>query len=342
MDRIENNFPDKQKKDSSLTIQQEALLRGMMQKNGKAVTEYAIDKHGNRAYSEAPSAEQIRNFLEQFKGDPKEFLAYARENLFSIMKDAKLPVEKKKERVRRYIDAYFDLMIRIDRKTFPPSGQVCQGVPKYVTDGLSDMGSDPKTDPQGRGREKIRVDKKKIFEQSKEMFYQIFSQDMTGVDSDRLKDYIVKYVSYFVFAKMPYDRVNADPFRGADRSIRLHESADKQLAVCRHHALYAQVLLQAFGLTSRLLKCDVDFGKGYSAHVANLVRINHKWYLLDVTNADVGKNGQGETFMRELPERDIDVKRQAHEWELRRNNGEIWKYRSRDNMFYRIMDNRKS
>jgi hypothetical protein len=46
--------------------------------------------------------------------------------------------------------------------------------------------------------------------------------------------------------------------------------------------------------------------------------------------------------MRELPERDIDVKRQAHEWELRRNNGEIWKYRSRDNMFYRIMDNRKS
>ena len=49
---------------------------------------------------------------------------------------------------------------------FPPNpGQVKKGVPDYIPDGLSDMGSDDEVNPAARSREKIRIDKQKIFEQ---------------------------------------------------------------------------------------------------------------------------------------------------------------------------------
>jgi hypothetical protein len=258
------------------------------------------------------------------------------------MRDKNLSKERREARVKRYTDAYLDLVVRLDKKAFPAREEINRGVPEYIPDGLSDMGSDPEADPTNRrGREKIRIDKQKIFEQSRDLFHKIFSTDIGRMDNEAAKQWIVQYISYFVANKMPYDK-KQNPFPSAERSIRLNESFEQRLAVCRHHALYAQVLLQTFGITSRLLKCDVDFGEGSrGAHAANLVRINSRWHLLDITNPDKGKSGEGETFLRPIPENNVDPNSKDYEWKFRRNDGKEWRYRSRNNMFYRIMDNRK-
>jgi hypothetical protein len=328
---------------SDLSLQQETLLRGMFIKKRNAVLDYSVDSQGNRVQShDALSREEKLDLIQKFRNNPKECLGYARENIFSIMEDKNLSQERKEARVKRYTDAYLDLIVRLDRKAFPAREEIIRGVPEYIPDGLSDMGSDPETDPADRkGREKIRIDKQKIFEQSRDLFYKIFSTDIGRMDNEAAKRWIVQYVSYFVANKMPYDK-KQNPFPSADRSIRLNESLEQQLAVCRHHALYAQVLLQTFGITSRLLKCDLDFGgRSGGAHAANLVRMNNKWNLLDITNPDIGKKGEGETFLRPISEKNIDPNSRDYEWKLRRNDGEEWRYRSRNNMYYRIMDNRR-
>jgi len=114
------------------------------------------------------------------------------------------------------------------------------------------------------------------------------------------------------------------------------------MAVCRHQALYVQVLLQSLGLTSQLLKCNLD---GYS-HVANLLRIDNKWHVLDVTNPEKGEDGKLKVFIRQIPEIENPYKDDLeHKWQFpaKKKDGTIGSrvYQLRRNMFYRIMDNDK-
>lgn len=150
---------------------------------------------------------------------------------------------------------------------------------------------------------------------------------------------IIKAIASSVYSTMQYDYEEKGVAHvNAGRVIGLHETFEDKLAECRHHALYTQVLLQACGITSRLLKCDVDFGNGQlGAHAANIVRVNSKWYLLDATNPD-SKDGVGEVFLIPLPERDIDPNSSnAMEWTVpRKKDGKSWKYRSRNNMYSMI------
>jgi hypothetical protein len=132
-------------------------------------------------------------------------------------------------------------------------------VPEYIPNGLVDMGSDSTFDAARRSREKILVDKKIIFEQSKKLFYDIFSKDLSKLDNGKIKNYFILRIAAFVHKEMPYSHENTKPFLNAKKSVPLSESFKRKLAVCRHHALYSQVLMQSFGITSRLLKCNVNF-----------------------------------------------------------------------------------
>ena len=76
----------------------------------------------------------------------------------------------------------------------------------------------------------------------------------------QVKNFIVQWVAYYVHDKMPYDYKNLGPVNPF-KSVPLTQIQEDKQAVCRHHALYTQVLLQAFGITSRLLKCNLDSGK---------------------------------------------------------------------------------
>jgi hypothetical protein len=279
--------------------------------------------------------------IAKFQQDPGLALAYGRTNVFAIMQDRNLTSPAKQERVRRYIEAFMSLQVKLDRVAFPPSDTINEGVPGYIPDGLSDMGSDSRVDA-GRTREKIRINKERIFAQAKQLFEEIYSLDITGKEPGAMKRYIASRVAHFVYTKMPYDSQNRDPFRWAQgKSVPVHQAMDERLAVCRHHALYTQVLLQAFGLHGQLLKCSVDFGQGSAGpHVANLVRADSAWYILDATNPDIEVGGEN-TFLKPIPETDIDINRKNYEWVVPHGKNGKYIYRPRNNMFYRIRDNRQ-
>lgn len=325
-----------------LSLQQKILTFGVLHQDSSTTLRYQQEDNQRVHDSYIKTQSELAQAERRFRIDPKDFQALCRQNIFAINSDPKLPPSEKAERVKRYIDNYLDLIIKMDRVNFPPTppNHVNMGVPDYIPDGLSDMGSDPTTDPRRRSREKIRVDKKEIFRMSKGLFYEIFSQHFEDPKSDAAKMYITKMVAQYVYDQMPYDYHNR-AFPRPNRTVGLHEYHQKQLAVCRHHALYTQVLLQAFGISSRLLKCEVDFGAVKGPHGSNLVRINNSWYLLDTTNPDITPNKQ-EVFLRYLQEKDIDTKKMVYEWRFKKPDGQIFTYRSRNNMYWQIKDNSRS
>lgn len=320
-------------------LQEGVIALGMYQNKDNNTVDYSIDQNGTKKLSKLEDM-NTGMLAEKFKNDPKDTLAFGRRNLFAIMEDPNLSKEKKRDRVERYLDAFLNVQLKLDHIAFPPDETIRSGVPEYLPDGLTDMGSDPDPDPQNRLREKIRIDKAKIFEQAKQLFTDIFSTEYLPETTDtQLKKYIVKRVAHFVYTTMPYDHKKASPFPNMSRSVRVSEAADQKLAVCRHHAIYSQVLLQAFGLTSRLLKCDLDSGKGArEPHACNLVRVDGKWAILDSTNPDED-NGVGEVFIAPIQDQNIDLNNQSYAWPAKRKKeGKTITYYSRNKMYYKQTD----
>jgi hypothetical protein len=325
---------------TKLTTQEGVLALGMSMKNTKASTNYQLDATTGRTIPSLPDRD-FTSLVNKFKSDPKEMLAFGRENIFGIMRDRSLPLQERQERVKRYVDAFLALQLKLDVAAFPETDAVSTGVPEYIPDGLSDMGSDPNPDPNDRSREKIRVGKEKMFKQSKELFYEIFSLDTTGRDSTEMKKYIAKRVAAYVYNSMAYDYANQDPFASAQGgSIPLNAAMEKKLAVCRHHAMYSQVLLQAFGLTTRLLKCDVDLAGTKGRHVANLVRVNGEWFIMDSTNPDIASGDLNTMFLKPIGSGDIDTTRKDYTWRIPRGNPKgkqlYFTYKSHNKMYSRI------
>lgn len=323
---------------SPLSLQQEALVFGMLH-GEDALVDYTVTSLG-RIHNFRLEPDGLDQLVTVFKTNPKLYLAYARQNLFAINSDPKLPEGKRQDRIQRYVDAYLDLIPNLDRMAFPPApDQIQRSVPDYIPDGLTDMGADPRLKPQVRSREKIRVDKRKAFQQAKQLFYEIFSQDLGRGNSDQAKMYITQRVAHFVHTNMPYDYKD-EAFRNPTHSVPMTGYFERRLAQCRHHALYTQVLLQAFGLTSKLMKSDAAFrdGEEVKPHGNNLVRINNRWYLLDTTNPESSNEGGSKIFIKPIPERDIDLNTNAYTWRLQ-DGGNTRTYVSRNNMYWKIEDN---
>jgi hypothetical protein len=320
-----------------LTVNENALAHAMLNGIGDGIIRYTLDARGMRIVQTISDAEWPV-LVKKFSADPKTLLGVARQNIFAISKDPQLNQAEKSQRIRRYVRAYLDLQIKLDVQAFENVDTPKQGVPEYVPHGLIDMGSDDRLQRR-TGREMLFVDKSKIFQQSFDQLVEFFSTPVEDATSTETKTKMTKRVAAFVYNSMQYDYDRKGPAgRNAGSLVGVHEAQESKLAQCRHHALYAQVLLQACGITSRLLKCDVGFpGKAPEAHGANVVRINGEWFILDTTNPDHdGK--QPEVFMAPLPDTHIDPNSSTGKvWTVQRKyKGETWTYKSRNNMYYRI------
>lgn len=340
MDQLVEIAPNTGEVQPSLNPQQQVLVSAMLRNKSDVTVNYSLHKNGSKTLNFEFTENDFRDLVGKFKEDPKQCLAMARRNIIAIANDKKLSEPERNNRVKRYLDAYLTLSLELDHRAFPPTpeGRILEGVPTYVPDGLSDMGSSPVLNPNARNREKIRIDKKKVFAQSKDFLYELFTAKFgPKVTSSEIKTYFAQRVAHFVYTKMPYNHAEKPMPRG--RSIPLDEIIEEQLAVCRHHALMTQVLLQSLGLTSSLMKSDVRFGNNYSgAHANNIVRIDGKWHLLDSTNP---RNDKPEVYMVPLPQPDIDLTQNTYKWKLIVGADERI-YESRNNMYYRIMDNAKN
>lgn len=342
---MENPHENSPQNNPPLSLQEKALAYGMLYQKKNVLTDYSFDKKGVKILQHANLGKDgLKTLVDKFRFDPKDCLAMARENLFSIMKDPRLSHEEKTERLSRYLDAYFELQIYLDRQAFPPSDKVFQKVPAYVPDGLSDMGSEPSAEPDFRSREKLRVNKHKVLVQSKDLFISVFSHDFSNIPNEErsgaTKKYIADQVGLYVYHVLPYD-YHGQAVYEKGHSVPIANFRETQLAVCRQQALYTQILLQAFGLTSRLVKTDISFNNGVAgAHANNLVRINNKWFVLDVTNPEKINPQRSVVFMKPIKEDYIDLNNNKYSWTFA-NGYETRSYTTRNNMHYRIRDNAK-
>jgi hypothetical protein len=322
-----------------LSVNERALAYAMLTGKNESITAYTVDSTGARVLPTLPDRDWPQ-LVAKFKADPKDAIATARLNIFAIQKDAQLTEGERKARIERYVRAFLDLQVKLDIAAFPNFEKPLQGVPEYIPHGCIDMGSDPSLDPSSRTREMLRVDKRRLFGQTFGNFLKLFNASIDS-STDEAKRAVVQDIATLVYNAMPYDTKESAAYNAAKKIVGLDEVLSEGLAVCRHHALYTQVMLQACGMTSRLLKCDTDFGKGtFEQHAANLVRINGTWHVLDATNPDV-QGGVGEIFMFPLRDKNVDpASFSGTEWSIqRKKDGKIWKYRPRNNMYYIVRNN---
>ena len=262
-----------------LSLQENALATSMFRKIGSGAVQYTLGNNGTR-YHHNPrlTAEDLSELTDEFSKDPKECLAWARESLFEINNDQRLNEANRQNRLSRYVDAYIQLTLKLDHSAFPPtkSNEVREGVPEYIPDGFVDMGGEDEIDPSFRfGREQVIVDKENILKNYKKLLMQIFSTDYSSVNLIQKKKHMAAVLASAVYRKMPYDHSDKD-LGGQVVLSQLKEG------VCRHQGLVFQVLCQAVGLQSRVLKTYIDGGR----HLTNAVRFNGEWYIYDVTNPD--------------------------------------------------------
>ncbi|MBI2034543.1 MAG: hypothetical protein HYT11_02300 [Candidatus Levybacteria bacterium] len=188
-----------------LSLQAKVLGAGMLYDNTHAVTDYKLAPDGSRVTPHTLHDNEFRALVDRFRLDPQRRLRVARENLKNIMQDPKIPESIRKDRVRRYVDTHLGLIVALDRRAFPPTqpaNRVIQGIPDYIPDGLSDMGSEEEINPLNRSREKIRVDKEAIFATAKPLFYEIFTAQLgPEVTQEAWEQYVTQRVAHFVYTQ---------------------------------------------------------------------------------------------------------------------------------------------
>lgn len=281
--------------------------------------------------------EGFSKLLNEFIKDPKDMLANMRNTLYTVRHNPgsdNLSDALRKKRFLRYLDAAISLNIKLDRSAFPPGDTIYNEIPSYVMDGMTDMGKDERVDPTHRRREKIRVDKGEIFSHNMSFLVELFSQKFTpkgfAFEKD-IKTYVIKRICKEVYEHMPYNYDDLDIPDAGQRTIRVGELWNTNLAVCRHHALWGQVLFQFLGIGSKLLKCRLNGG----SHAVNLVSICNVWYLTDITNPH-----NGDVYLEEIPDRDIDLNQRDYTWVLDAGKMGLRIYcNNKGRMYYRIRDN---
>jgi hypothetical protein len=275
-----------------LSVQEHALAAAMVHKVGNATLGFVLDQYGAPQHLIPKLTETNLTWLvRDFARDPKETLAWARESLFAINTDTRLSATVRRERLSRYIDAYSDLTIKLDHAAFPNTqpGVVQSGVPEYIPDGFVDMGRSRTTDPTHRDREQILVDKRAILTKYKPLLTEIFMTDYSAVTLGQKKRDMADKIAQAVYFSMPYSTEAADNLGGG--LVPLSQLSE---GVCRHQGMVFQVLGQAVGLKMRQMKALL----GNVYHSTDVMRIDGRWFLYDVTNPDYVINRGGEKEWR--------------------------------------------
>lgn len=183
----------------------------------------------------------------------------------------------------RYIKAAVELEILMDRKSWLNDGQVYQGIPEYLMHGYTDMGTQA-SPTEREGREKIKVDKIRMAARLADCKRRGVAQN---VDRDRLLSWYYQTVRRDIaFDESGVDKLSRD---FGNESIVLSEYLEKGLGVCRHLSIFFQLYLQEAGFDCRLVKGNLKFYIFKGRHAWNLVRLDDRVVLVDVThpNGDI-------------------------------------------------------
>lgn len=233
--------------------------------------------------------DEINFLITQFRANPVVAHALMRVKFIELLRHEETLPEDKYDLLHIYLVAYFDLITRLDRSAFPATSRttIFQGMPEYLPDGFSDLDYIPEIDEDKRDFEKMRVDKLSYysitFEHIKGMLMNAAEMDFSA-NSYRAIMFLVQSFMMFTNTSLPYD-YQRYAVRDGGRSVLFHtyRYATEAVAVCRQHAIDAQLGFQAFGVRAGLHKSYIDGG----SHVNNILRTEVGWSIIDVTNPEI-------------------------------------------------------
>jgi hypothetical protein len=181
-------------------------------------------------------------------------------------------------RKERYVRAAVDLEILMDRQSRTgPTDRVYQGIPGYLMNGYTDMGSVSSV-TERNGREKIKVDKEHV---RGRLVACKRRRVTTGAVEDLLAQYYGAVRRDIKFNERGVDKLLQEY---GDQSIALSKYLDMGLGVCRHLSIFYQLYLQEAGIESRLVKGDLKFYVFSGRHAWNLAQVGKRVALVDVTH----------------------------------------------------------
>ena len=253
-----------------LTAQQASLARSVVLGNDDYLDRsYYEDQASGKRIAYELERTELNDFSSSWKMKPVTCIRAMNRAIGRIAEPA---------RKERYVQAAVDLEIVMDRQSRSgPTGQVYQGIPEYLMNGYTDMGSLASV-TERNGREKIKVDKEHVRGRLADCKRHVLT---TGAMEDLLAQYYRGVRQDIKFNERGVDKLLEEY---GDQSIALSKYLDMGLGVCRHLSIFYQLYLQEAGIESRLVKGNLKFYVFSGRHAWNIARVGKRVALIDVTH----------------------------------------------------------
>lgn len=259
-----------------LSAQQTSLVRAVVLDDaGYLNRSFYLDQETGKRVAHEVDRKEVCQFTDSWESEPAACIRRMNQAIGGIGEVS---------RRERYLRAAVDLEILMDRQSWPPqSRKVYQGIPKYLMNGYTDMGSLSSVTARN-GREKIKVDKQRVRAR-------LVACKRRVVSSSQSPEAVLGHFYEAVRREVKFNEVGVEKlFREyGDQSIVLSKYLDMGLGVCRHLSIFYQIYLQEAGIESRLVKGDLKFFVFSGRHAWNLARVGKRVALVDVTHPNVAR-----------------------------------------------------
>jgi hypothetical protein len=253
-----------------LTAQQASLVRSVALVDPDYLDHsFYVDPRSGKRIAHELEPSEISDFLTSWAVAPMEAIRSMNAAI------SRLPDSSRKD---RYVRAAVDLETLLDRQVWAEDGRVYRGIPDYLMHGYTDMGTH--SSPTERtGREKIKIDKIRMAPRLTEC-------KRRGVSGKREVDPLLAWYYNSVRQDIEFNELGVEKLSRdfGNESIVLSEYLEKGLGVCRHLSIFFQLYLQEAGIDCRVVKGNLKFYIFKGRHAWNLVTVDNRVLLVDVTH----------------------------------------------------------
>ncbi|NCU38118.1 hypothetical protein EOL96_03635 [Candidatus Saccharibacteria bacterium] len=322
-------------KQESPSPQEQSPTSAGPEKAGRVAVSHVLDDISENILPGGLETNEAHELVTAFRENPVQSLAHVRQELCALYQQPNLGEQERTELLTRHLRNYASLIVTLDHEAFGATddGTVHRGVPGYIPDRFIDMGRNPSLDSQRRdGRDQIRIDKAAIINRYNDTLMDVFTAYHTTTNTPLTEGQIVTRLLLAAFNDIPYDyeSYNNNGSSVDAGVVNLHELSK---GLCRHKVLIYEVLAQACGLESRLLKCHVNGGR----HAANATFFDGHWYLTDPTIADYATRDDGTKLWRPNA---VKLDHQPNPSDIltihQRYSSDTYVYRFHDDMYWRL------
>jgi hypothetical protein len=175
----------------------------------------------------------------------------------------------------RYLHAAFDLEILMDRSGPTATSRDLVGIPAYLKDGYTDLGSSPR-------RQKILVDKERLSQVLVSCKRRAIEELSESRVSAELLETHLRELGATLRESIGYHEGKPGVW-ASEETVSLSDSVERRAVACRHLSILMQLRLQECGMSSRLTKGVLRLFGLKGRHAWNVVQHGDSVALVDVT-----------------------------------------------------------